>query len=364
MNKQIQELKRCVRWGKMSLAALSLAALSWFGAGSAIAQDTVRIGHFSWPGYGFQYVAEAFELTDLKFENTVIEDPIQLFSLLSTNQLDIVFSTIEFGPIATAEDMGFKLINLSNLSHGADMIILHPDIKDISELKGKQIAVLEGGLSHIMVGILLEQNGIDVGDVQMVNLIAADAAAAMISGQVAAASLWSPFNTQVLDGLEGSTLAAHSLNSFWLQSALLSDAMYMSNDFLENRRDLAVRALQAIYAGVEHWRANAEESNKVIAEAVGFSVEDVAAILGDGSHTTDVSKNDPAKGELYIYSLEDTARFCGVLEGAPPFEQTNGQLRDHWEMTNDWWIKFGYISARTEFDRGTDCQLVKEALGG
>ncbi len=365
MKNQIQMTER-YRWMttlRAAVGAVTLAALTLFGTAS-VAAETVRIGHFSWPGYGFHYVAEANNLTDLKFENTIIEDPIQLFSLLSTSQLDVVFSTIEFGPIAAAENMGFKLVNLSNLSHGADMIILHPDIKTFEELKGKQVAVLEGGLSHIMMGILLEQNGVSAKEVQMVNLVAADAAAAMISGQVAAAQLWSPFNTQVLEGLEGSTLAANSLNPFWLQSALLSDAIYMSSDFLENNRPLAVKALQAIYAGVEHWRANSEESNKVIANAVGFSVEDVAAILGDGSHTTDVTKNDPTKGELYIYTLEDTARFCGVADGPPPFEQVNGQLRDHWELTNEWWIKFGYISNRADFDQGTDCQLVKEALGG
>ena len=345
------------------LSTCILGLFSLLAVNIANAQDTVRIGHFSWPGYGFHYVAEANNLTDLKFENTIIEDPVQLFSLLATNQLDVVFSTIEFGPIAAAEEMGFKLINLSNLAHGSDMIILHPDIKEAADLKGKQVAVLEGGLSHIMMGIWLEQNGVKPEEVQMVNLIAGDAAAAMMSGQVAAAELWSPFNSQVLANLAGSHVAAHSFDPYWLGTALIADAIYMSGDFLENNRALAVKALQAIYAGVEHWRANSEASNAVIAEAVGFSLEDVTAILGNGSLTKDAANNDPADGELYIYSLEDTARFCGVSEGDPPFGQKNGQLKDHWELTNDWWIKFGFIPKRGDYATGTDCELVREALG-
>ncbi len=348
---------------RLYLSSCALGLFSLFFVQVANAADTVRIGHFSWPGYGFHYVSEANNLTDLEFENTIIEDPVQLFSLLATNQLDVVFSTIEFGPIAAAEEMGFKLINLSNLAHGSDMIIVHPDIKSAADLKGKQVAVLEGGLSHIMMGIWLEQNGVRADEVEMVNLIAGDAAAAMISGQVAAAELWSPFNSQVLADLEGSRVVAHSFDPYWLGTALIADGIYMSDDFLENNRALAVKTLQAIYAGVEHWRANSAASNAVIADAVGFSLEDVTAILGNGSLTRDAANNDPADGELYIYSLEDTARFCGVADGAPPFGQKNGQLRDHWELTNDWWIKFGFITKRGDYQTGTDCALVREALG-
>ncbi|MFC1680502.1 ABC transporter substrate-binding protein [Pseudomonadota bacterium] len=349
---------------RLFMAATVFAVFSLNMPGVANAADTVRVGHFSWPGYGFHYVAEAEKLTDLKFDNTIIEDPVQLFSLLSTNQLDVVFSTIEFGPIAAAEEMGFKLINLSNLAHGSDKIVVHPDIKEAADLKGKQVAILEGGLSHIMMGIWLQQNGVKYDEVQMVNLIAGDAAAAMISGQVAAAELWAPFNQQVLDDLAGSRTVADSFDPYWLQTALIADAIYMSSDFLENHRETAVKALQAIYAGVEFWRSNAEKSNKIIAEAVGFSVDDVSAILGNGKLTRDAANNDPKDGELYIYSLEDAARFCGVADGDPPFGQKNGQLKDHWELTNDWWINFGFITKRGDYTAGTDCNLVKEALAG
>ena len=201
------------------LAASAVASLSFGVMNSATAADTIRVGHFSWPGYGFYYVNQHHNLSpDLNFEFTVIEDPVQLFALLGTNKLDVVLSTIEFGPILAAEDMGSKLVALTNLGYGSDDIIVHPDIKSASDLKGKQVAVLEGGLSHIMMGIYLEQNGVKWDEVEMVNLYAADAAAAMMSGQVAAAELWAPFNSEVLENLPGSRSVANSLESQWLGS--------------------------------------------------------------------------------------------------------------------------------------------------
>ena len=119
-------LKKCCKF----LAAGAIASLSFGAMNSATAADTIRVGHFSWPGYGFYYVNQHHNLSpDLNFEFTVIEDPVQLFALLGTNKLDVVLSTIEFGPILAAEDMGSKLVALTNLGYGSDDIIVHPDIK-------------------------------------------------------------------------------------------------------------------------------------------------------------------------------------------------------------------------------------------
>jgi NitT/TauT family transport system substrate-binding protein len=136
----------------------------------------------------------------------------------------------------------------------------------------------------------------------------------------------------------------------------------MSNDLLDNRRDLAIKALQAIYKGVEHWRANSEVDNKIIAEAVGFPIEDVDAIIGNGKLTNKVAENDIKDGTLYMYTLEDTARFCGVTPGDPPFGQKNGQMSDHWNLTQKWWINFGFMTDVADPANGLDCALVKEAL--
>ena len=345
------------------LAVSAIASLSLASVNSASAADTIRVGHFSWPGYGFLYVNQHHNLSpDLNFEFTVIEDPVQLFALLGTNKLDVVFSTIEFEPILAAEDMGSKLVALSNLGYGSDDIIVHPDIKSAADLKGKQVAILEGGLSHIMMGIWLEQNGVKWDEVEMVNLVAGDAAAAMISGQVAAAELWAPFNSEVLENLAGSRSVANSLETQWLESGLIADAIFMSNDLLDNRRDLAVKTLQAIFKGVEHWRANSEVDNQVIADAVGFPIADVDAIIGNGKLTNEVAKNDIKDGTLYMYTLEDTAKFCGVAPGNPPFGQKNGQMVDHWNLTQKWWVTFGFMTDTADPATGLECALVKEAL--
>ncbi len=338
-------------FGQLCTAVVLAGALLVSASGSVLAKEKVRVGHFTWPGYGFLYVAQEKNLSpDLEFEFTIIEDPVQLFSLLSSGQLDVVFSTVEFGPIATAEDMGFKLISFTNLSNGTDNIVVRPDIREPSDLIGQQIAILEGGLSQIMVAIWLEQNGVSVDDVQMVNLIAGDAAAAMTSGKIAAAELWDPFGAQVLADLPGARSVSNSREEFWTKTGLIGDAFFMSDTFTTKNRDVAIKTTNAIFDAVEYWRENPEEAGKIIGDSIGFSEEDVASIL--------VPSEDNG---IYMYGLEEAGRFCGVLPGEAPFSQPNGQAKANWETTNKWWIKFGFMTKTVAFEDGTDCALLKDA---
>ena len=113
---------------------------------------------------------------------------------------------------------------------------------------------------------------------------------------------------------------------------------------------------RARYEAVEWWRENPAEGNAIIAEAMQFTVDDVQSILG--------GENNPDDGTLYMYSLEESARFCGVAAGAPPFGQRNGQIVDHWALTNKWWVTFGLMDETVDPDKGIDCSILKDALDG
>ena len=349
-------MRRSLSITKRVLAALSLLlTVGLFAAPSAYAKDTVRVGLWSWPGYGFLHVAQKMNLApDLDLKFTIVEDPVQLFALASTGKLDVVLSTIEYGPIAAAQGMPVKVAALTNLGNGSDHIIVRPDIKKISDLKGKKVAVLEGGLSQIYLAIWLQKHGIKWNEVKMVNLIAADATAAMISGQVAAAELWDPYAGQVLKQLKGSRELSNSAEPYWLKLGLIADALYVTNDFATKRHATAVKLTKALFAGVEYWRKHPIEANKIIAKAIGFKPADVTPILG--------GKNNPKDGTLYMYSLKQAAQFCGVAPGQPPFGQHNGQIADHWKLTNKWWRTFGLMKKTIPPAKGINCSLLKDAM--
>lgn len=315
-------------------------------AASPSSPQTVSISLFSWPGYAFWFIAkEKNFIPELDLKITIIEDPYESFGQMAAGNLDVTSSTVEYGPIAADKKVPVKLVTYTNPSSGTDKIILGPGIESAKDLIGKEVAVLEGGLTQIYMGIWLEENGVKFDQVKYTNVIMDDAVAAMVSGKVAAGEFWEPFGGKVLSSLPGSRAVATSKDPYFKKTALLGDGMYMSGSFLESKPELAKLTLKAYFAAVEYWKKNPLEANAIMAKGLGFTVEDVVTVLGADGSATD--------GGIYPFNLEEAARFMGVMEGVPPFG-ANGEISSHWKLTNDWWMKFGAVEKEHPMEAGVN----------
>ncbi|MFT6153128.1 MAG: NitT/TauT family transport system substrate-binding protein, partial [Bermanella sp.] len=122
---------------------IAILAFSLCATTSAQSSDPVKLSLFSWPGYGFWFIAKEKGLTEgLELEISIIEDPYQSFGMMTAGVLDATSSTAEYGPIAADKDVGIKLVTYTNPSYGTDKIILAPGITSAEQLKGKTVAVL------------------------------------------------------------------------------------------------------------------------------------------------------------------------------------------------------------------------------
>ncbi|MFU8813994.1 MAG: ABC transporter substrate-binding protein [Pseudomonadales bacterium] len=325
-------------------------------AGDAAATvEKVRVSLFSWPGYGFWFIAKEQNLVPgLELDIQIIEDPYESFALMSAGQLDITSSTVEYGPIAVDKNVPVRLVTYTNPSYGTDKIILRPDIESPADLRGKRIAVLEGGLTQIFMGIWLEENGVGIDEVQFVNVIMDEAVGAMLGGDVAAGEFWEPFGSKVLAGMPGSRVVATSSEQQWISTALLGDGMYMTRSLLENRPEAATLAMQAYFAAVDWWKANPVEGNRIIAEAIQFSVDDVAMVIGADGQINE--------GGIWVFDQEEAGRFMGLLPGDLPLGLRNGQIAEHWNTTNEWWVKFGQADALHDWAAGVVLTPLEAAL--
>jgi NitT/TauT family transport system substrate-binding protein len=173
-----------------------------------------------------------------------------------------------------------------------------------------------------------------------------------MGGDVKAGELWEPYASQVLAGLKGAKQLANSRDPEWLKTGLLADAVYANADFIRGHRDAAVELMRGLYQAIDFWKKNPSEANKIIAEGLKFKVPDVELVLGKNGSGTD--------GGLYPYTFLETARFCGVAPGDPPFGQRNGEIYAHWRLINQWWLTFEQVKTTIPAIRGVDCSLLRE----
>jgi NitT/TauT family transport system substrate-binding protein len=321
----------------------------------ATASEPVKLSLFSWPGYGFWFIAKEKGLTEgLELDISIIEDPYQSFGLMTAGALHATSSTAEYGPIAADKDVGIKLVTYTNPSYGTDKIILAPGITSAEQLKGETVAVLEGGLTQIFMAEWLTDNGVDISEVNFTNLIMDDAVGAMVGGTAAAAEFWEPFGSQVLEAMPEATVAADSTQEKYITTALLGDALYMATEFLESRPDDAAKLTRAYFNAVDFWKANPTEGNKIIAKGLNFSVADVEQVLGkDG---------EILKGGIFVFDREQAAIFMGLKPGTLPLNIASDGMKAHWDITTEWWLKFGFIDKRMPMDAGVDTTPLAKAL--
>jgi NitT/TauT family transport system substrate-binding protein len=334
---------------RRGLAALALACAML----PAHAADKLRVSLFSWPGYGFWFIAKEKNLApEIDWDIQIIEDPYQSFSAMAAGQLDVTTSTVEYGPIAAEQKVPVKFVTYTNPSIGTDKIILAPDIKSPTELKGKKVAVLEGGLTQIYMGIWLENNGVKFNEVQYVNVIMDDAVGAMVSGQVAAGEFWEPFGGKVLENLKGSRVVTTSAEDYWKSTALLGDGMYMTESLIKDKPELAAAAMKAYFKAVDYWQKNPAEGNEIIAKNLKFPVADVELVIGKDGKPNPIG--------IWVFNLDEAARFMRVREGAVPIGSANG-INDHWKLTNEWWLKFGLMKETLPPEAGIELGPLKAA---
>jgi NitT/TauT family transport system substrate-binding protein len=314
----------------------------------------VRVSLFSWPGYGFWFIAKEKNLVpEIDWDIQIIEDPYQSFGAMAAGQLDVTSSTVEYGPIAAEKKVQVKFVTYTNPSIGTDKILLAPNIADASALKGKKVAVMVGGLTQIYMGIWLEKNGLKFNDVEYVNVIMDDAVGAMVSGQVAAGELWEPFGSKVRENLPGTKIMTTSAEPYWKSTALLGDGMYMAEHFLKDKPALAGQVMKAYFLAVDYWKKHPAEGNAIIAKGLKFALPDVELVIGkDGA---------PFDGGIWVFNLDEAARFMRVKDGASPIGGANG-VEDHWKLTNEWWLKFGLMTATVPSSAGIDFAPIKAAV--
>ena len=130
-------------------------------------------------------------------------------------------------PIFAAAAGGeFKVVQAMTYSGVGDAIVVPKDsgITDVSQLKGKKVAVAQGSSANYNLLAQLENAGLKYTDISVENLQPADALAAFSAGHVDAWAIWEPFTSQaeVTEGAKVIATGNDLVNGYGFQVA--SDA--------------------------------------------------------------------------------------------------------------------------------------------
>jgi len=182
---------------------------------------------------------------------------------------DVVFSnlgrTAVISEMARGNNTFYYFANIDD-SPGNEGCWARPGFASVKDMKGKKVAA--NASAEITMHGLLAANGMNVKDIQFVNLPPNEMAGALQKGDVDAACIWQP----LLDGLKtaapggkllGTDMDTDTFKKYGTMAA--PDIMIISRKFADEKPAEAGKLTLALFKGADFANANPEETAKIIA---------------------------------------------------------------------------------------------------
>ena len=305
------------------------------------AAPPLLIGYSNWPGWLPWAVAEEkglFEANGANVELKWFDGYLASMEAFAAGQLDGNSQTLN-DTISFAADAvnGEVAVLVNDNSAGNDKVIVADDINAIEDLNGKTVALEEGVVGDFMLTQALEEAGMSRSDVAIKNLETGAAATAFASGQVDAFAGWPPFWGVAL-GRENSKELISSKD----YPGAIPDLLVVSQKMIDEQPDQVQALVNTWFATLDYIAENPDESNKIMAERSGVSVEEY----------------EDFKAGTRIFTLEENLEAFSDGDGMKhmPFAA---------QKMNDFMVDVGFIEAGPE-DLGAilDDSFVKAYAAG
>lgn len=188
-------------------------------------------------------------------------------------------------------DIGLKVIAMTDYSYGMDGLVVADSISDLGQLKGETIATNIGTMNHMLLLHALEEVGLSSADVNITNMSEGDAAAAFIGGSIRAASIFDPQMTKAEE--EGNGTIIYSSKDMKGQ---LADVLLMNEKAIQNKPDQVQGIVNAWFSIQNRFKgSDKEEIVSCIAKNADMSEEEFLGLL-NGIEFADVEYNSKVFG--------------------------------------------------------------------
>lgn len=280
MNKRVSTL-----FGVLMLMALLAGACA---APEPVAEAPVlKVGWSLWPGsYPIAIAHEKgfFEKHGVQVEPVLFTNASEHLASYTTKTADGALFALGDALLVLAQDSSGKITLITDYSDGGDVMVGAADIASVADLKGKTIGCTLGTFSEFFAREMLTVNGLDTGDVTLVNLDPT-LVPESLGRDVAAGHTWGPYIGQSQE--KGGQILFSTSDT----PGLIPDVLLWNAEVVDAHPE-AIRAFNAAwFEALAWWQENPEEAADILAAATGLTPGDISA---EGVALLDQSGNQVA----------------------------------------------------------------------
>ncbi len=304
---------------------LKLSMLTALGAMSTACSlkkaPSVRIAAHTWPGYEFIYLARSLGILDPELVK-LIETPNATTNIRALGAEMAEGAMLTLDEVITAREGGIDLsiVTILNVSMGADALLVRPNIRHLSEIRGLRIGVEHTATGAVMLDAALKAAGLQATDIQLVYLSIDEHKEAFENGSIDAVVTYEPVKTLLINqGMK-------SIFSSRETPGNIIDVLAFRSDILESHEIAIQHAVDSHFIALASWKENPEIHSAYLSRQLGVKETELMSLyddleLPDKSYNTSWLVGSQAKLLQSAQNLGIIMLDSGLLSRTPKFDR-------------------------------------------
>ncbi len=243
--------------------------LSMLGCSESDMHQPLRIGTNVWPGYEPLYLARELGYLEAKKVQLIeYTSATQVLRAYRNNLLDGAALTLDEAINLLASGEEPRIILVTDISEGGDVLLAQPDIEDIKQLAGKRIGVEHTALGAYFISRMIEISELDRRQLHLVPLEVAEHERAFAEKKVDAVVTFEPVKSK---------LEANGANTLFSSQSIpgeIVDVLVVRREVQENRQAYIDHIKSAWFRALDYMDINPESSGKIIGKRMKLNAED------------------------------------------------------------------------------------------
>ena len=238
--------------------------------------STMRVAYSYWPGTFWMIVASEkgwFEQARLELELISVDDNYyQSLDDLVAGRLDM--NNFPLFNLMNAQAKGHDLVMVVNTdkSCGSESIVARPEIQSLADLAGKRVGVHFDHYTEYVLGVVLNQAGLSLSDIEKVDIVDEQAGPVARALQLDALITFEPFASIALE-----TLGWQRLFNTESMPNLSPAGMLFTRSYLERNRAKVGRFVAVWNKTTNFISNNQQRAFRIIADHFGVTWNQVNA---------------------------------------------------------------------------------------
>jgi NitT/TauT family transport system substrate-binding protein len=278
----------------MRRRVLLVALAATFAAGTAVAQETVRLGNLKFAHYGaVSFMKENCGKFGLKVEEIVFPKGIDIFPAIVKGEVDLAASAAD-AAIANRAGGG-QVFVVAGFAKGGARLVSRTDLalKKVADLKGKKVGVARGGAQELVLLAELAKAGLtwsdkEGKDVQILYLPFADLNQALLQKQIDAMCQSEPQSSQAINKGFG----VEMLKPYDTPLGEPVRVLVMTEKLYREKPEVAAKVLECFVDSTRQFIQNPAVAEKFVVEQMfrgQITPDDFKDAIGNSPYTYDVT---------------------------------------------------------------------------